>query len=67
MHDRFQAGARHCPGQGQHLGPPNTHFQAPGGRSCRSELAQASGVIPHQLAHRPVSYTHLTLPTICSV
>eukprot|EP00969_Alexandrium_andersonii_P101247 4466398-Alexandrium_andersonii.AAC.1 len=43
-------------------GPRGTHTHGPTGRAT-IEVAKASG----GRRPRPVSYTHLTLPTICSV
>eukprot|EP00969_Alexandrium_andersonii_P024307 1060406-Alexandrium_andersonii.AAC.1 len=35
--------------------------------NCRSLLREPPGRAPHSDLRAPVSYTHLTLPTICSV
>eukprot|EP00969_Alexandrium_andersonii_P025010 1092782-Alexandrium_andersonii.AAC.1 len=33
----------------------------------RAKLACSANVLSHRVCRRTVSYTHLTLPTICSV
>eukprot|EP00969_Alexandrium_andersonii_P198855 8781546-Alexandrium_andersonii.AAC.1 len=40
-------------------------------KSCKTtelgSTGRAAGQLPHSVSPGPVSYTHLTLPTICSV
>ena len=56
---------------GDYFGPPATWQAKDGSKVTGTQLAVApssAGNLPYQLVKaNPVSYTHLTLPTICSV
>eukprot|EP00969_Alexandrium_andersonii_P025302 1105589-Alexandrium_andersonii.AAC.1 len=61
-----------CPGSAWRSGRPSSARWADPSRAARAHgaLACPTGPVPSQAAAKgggPVSYTHLTLPTICSV
>eukprot|EP00969_Alexandrium_andersonii_P158128 6988106-Alexandrium_andersonii.AAC.1 len=43
------------------------YFATPGHCVCSGPRLRAPGLAPRDVVPVPVSYTHLTLPTICSV
>ena len=49
------------------VAPALTHANEPAVQTAKADLAKGEATYAAVCASCPVSYTHLTLPTICSV